>query len=146
MTLPLVRNTIVDSPTTHIYDIVDTCTHIRGEIVRLLAPLLEYCMRFLAAARNLRKDGEKERSFREHFTVQPTPPFQYISPLFLRQRLIFPSALSPRLVRIVRTLPGKHSQFPDGDNDKRGRIGGMGQGEHRIHLPGSLRYVLDGGE
>lgn len=132
MTLPLARNT-TSIHRRYIYDTYrGTCMHTRDatRIVRLLAPLLEYCMRFLAAARNLRKDREAEQSFASSSMHRPTnTPFQYISPLFLRQRLIFPSALSSRLVRIVRTLLGKHSQFPDGDNDKRGRNSG---GQHRF--------------
>jgi len=67
-------------------------------------------MRFLTAACNLREERKRKGDDNLLQAVHHSTPVSRHSLLFLRQCLIFPSTLSARLVRIVRTLPGKHSQ------------------------------------
>lgn len=136
MTLPLVRNT--SSIRRHMY----TRHAVRLLALQLCATPSEYRMRFLAAACNSKRQTRRERNRERRSNddlaraVHPSRVSRR-SPLFLSQGLIFPSALSPRLVRIVCALPGKRSQFSDGDNDKRGREGR----EHRAHPSPPLRIA-----
>lgn len=109
MTLPLVRNTTsIHRLPTYMY--IRVASRRFSRPIRLGATSPEYRMRFLTAACNLRKEGEREGDDDLPRVVHYSTPVSRHSPLFLPQRLIFPSVLSPRLVRIVRTLPGKHSQ------------------------------------